>query len=68
MPQLGMVELLLVLVVVFLIFGTSRLPSVARSLGQALSELRGGMHGSAGDEDGRGGPDSAPGPAGPARP
>jgi TatA/E family protein of Tat protein translocase len=35
MPDIGVPELLIVLVVILLIFGSSRLPKLARSLGQA---------------------------------
>jgi TatA/E family protein of Tat protein translocase len=35
MPDIGVPELLIVLVVFLLIFGSSRLPKLARSLGQA---------------------------------
>jgi sec-independent protein translocase protein TatA len=35
MPDLGVPELLIVLVVILLIFGSTRLPRLARSLGQA---------------------------------
>ena len=35
MPDLGVPELLIVLVVILLIFGSTRLPKLARSLGQA---------------------------------
>ena len=36
-------ELILILVVVLLIFGASRLPQLARSIGQSTKELRKGM-------------------------
>lgn len=42
MPSIGMPELLIVLVVVLILFG-SRLPKVARSLGQASKEFRHGV-------------------------
>ena len=35
MPDIGVPELLIVLVVILLIFGSSRLPKLARSIGQA---------------------------------
>jgi sec-independent protein translocase protein TatA len=37
---LGITELLLIAVVVLLLFGTSRLPKLARSMRQARDELR----------------------------
>jgi sec-independent protein translocase protein TatA len=43
--NIGAPELLIVLAVVLLIFGPARLPSLARSLGQAMRELqRAGRH------------------------
>ncbi|HVF74506.1 MAG TPA: twin-arginine translocase TatA/TatE family subunit [Acidimicrobiales bacterium] len=42
MPSLGGPELLIVLLVVLLLFGGSRLPKLARSLGQAQREFRQG--------------------------
>ena len=38
--RLGTSELLIVLVIVLFIFGPSRLPSLARSLGEAVRGLR----------------------------
>ncbi|HVE95342.1 MAG TPA: twin-arginine translocase TatA/TatE family subunit [Acidimicrobiales bacterium] len=40
---LGTSELLIVLVVVLLVFGSSRLPKLARSLGQAQKEFKTGV-------------------------
>jgi sec-independent protein translocase protein TatA len=40
---LGAPELLIVLAVVILIFGSTKLPQLARSLGQAKRELHQGM-------------------------
>lgn len=42
MAGLGAPELLIILVVVLVLFGGSRLPKLARSLGQAQRELRNG--------------------------
>lgn len=41
MPTLGTTELLIILTVVLLLFGSTRLPRLARSLGEAMRELRG---------------------------
>lgn len=38
--SLGAGEILLVLVVVLLLFGAEKMPSIARSLGRALNEMR----------------------------
>jgi sec-independent protein translocase protein TatA len=40
--NLGTPELLLVLAVVLLLFGSTKLPSLARSLGEAKREFEGG--------------------------
>ncbi len=45
---LGAPEILIVLVVVLLLFGSTRLPKLARSLGQASNEFRAGTR----DDDG----------------
>ena len=44
MGLLGGPEMLVVLVVVLLLFGSSKLPKLARSIGQAQRELREGLH------------------------
>ena len=43
MPNVGVTELIIVLVVVLLLFGSTRLPRLARSLGQASREFRQGV-------------------------
>lgn len=48
--QIGAPEIILILVVVLLLFGASRLPKLARSIGESAKELRAGMK-EAGDED-----------------
>ena len=40
--NLGATELIIVLAIVLLIFGSTRLPKLARSLGQASKEFRDG--------------------------
>lgn len=42
--NLGAPELLIVLAVVLLLFGSTRLPNLARSLGQASKEFKAGVH------------------------
>lgn len=54
--DLGVPELLIILVIVLLIFGSNRLPKLARSLGQASREFRTGMTEGVHDE----GVDAAP--------
>ena len=43
----GPAELLIVLAIVLLLFGSTKLPQLARSLGQASREFKGGQDGSA---------------------
>jgi sec-independent protein translocase protein TatA len=40
MPNLGIPELLLILLIVVLVFGAGRLPEVGSALGQAIREFR----------------------------
>ena len=41
--QVGMAELLIILVVVLLLFGAAKLPNLARSLGASAKEFRKGV-------------------------
>lgn len=43
MPGLGATELLIILVIVLLLFGSARLPKLARSLGSAKAEFEQGQ-------------------------
>ncbi len=43
MPDIGVPELLIILVVVFLLFGAKKLPELARSLGRSASEFKAGI-------------------------
>jgi sec-independent protein translocase protein TatA len=52
--NLGPTELIILLVIVFLLFGATRLPKLARSLGEASKEFKKGVH----DADGE--PAAAP--------
>jgi sec-independent protein translocase protein TatA len=49
--NLGAPELLIVLLVVLLLFGGSRLPKLARSLGQASKEFKDGVKEGSGESD-----------------
>lgn len=53
MPSLGGGELLIILLVVLVIFGGSKVPQLARSLGRAQNEFKQGLRegGSSDDED-----------------
>jgi sec-independent protein translocase protein TatA len=60
--SLGAPELLIVLLVVLLLFGTTKLPKLARSMGQAQNEFKRGLsEGSKNDEDDK--PSDKPSPA-----
>ncbi|MER3453458.1 MAG: twin-arginine translocase TatA/TatE family subunit [Acidimicrobiia bacterium] len=50
MSGIGAPELLIILVVVLLLFGSTRLPKLARSLGQASREFKEGVKEGAKDE------------------
>lgn len=51
MGSLGATELIIILVVVLLLFGSTRLPKLARSLGQASREFKQGIAEGPGDEE-----------------
>lgn len=42
MPSIGWQEVIIVMVIVLLIFGTTRLPEVGRSMGKAVKEFKAG--------------------------
>ncbi len=42
---LGLPELIVILVILLLLFGTTRLPKLARSLGESAGELQKGFQG-----------------------
>lgn len=43
MPNIGLPELIVILVILLLLFGAKKLPELARSLGSSAKELRGAM-------------------------
>ena len=52
MPNLGVPELLIILAIVLLIFGYSRLPQLGKGLGQSIRNFKQGLRsGSDGDSD-----------------
>lgn len=62
MGSLGATELIIILVVVLLLFGSTRLPKLARSIGQASKEFKQGVAEGAQDDeigDGKSGKTSA---------
>jgi sec-independent protein translocase protein TatA len=57
MGSIGAPELLIILAVLLLVFGSSQLPKLARSLGQASKEFKKGVNdGARDDEDDAAGP------------
>lgn len=51
MPNIGPLELIVVLVVVLLLFGSTKLPKLARSMGQASQEFKKGLSEGGKDDD-----------------
>jgi sec-independent protein translocase protein TatA len=49
--NLGPTELIIILGILMLLFGATRLPKLARSLGQSSREFKEGMAEGAGDDD-----------------
>jgi len=49
--DLGAPELLIILIIVMLVFGSSRLPKLARSIGQAQKEFKEGVKEGAKDDE-----------------
>jgi sec-independent protein translocase protein TatA len=51
MPNIGPMELIIVLVIVLLIFGPKRLPGLGRQLGSGMREFKDSIAGKDDDED-----------------
>ena len=51
MPNIGPTELIIVLVIVLVIFGPKRLPSLGRSLGSGMREFKDSITGKSRDSD-----------------
>ncbi|MCG3206119.1 MAG: Sec-independent protein translocase protein TatA [Elusimicrobia bacterium] len=43
MPNIGMGELLVILVIILVLFGAKRVPEVARSLGKSIKSFKDGL-------------------------
>lgn len=50
--QFGVPELLIILLILLLIFGASRLPQLGRAIGRTIRELREGLSGKGEEKDG----------------
>jgi sec-independent protein translocase protein TatA len=51
MPNIGLPEILVVLVIALIVFGPKRLPELGRSLGRGIREFRGSVSGDSDDDD-----------------
>jgi sec-independent protein translocase protein TatA len=51
MPNIGLPEILVVLVIALIVFGPKRLPELGRSLGRGIREFRGSVSGDSNDDD-----------------
>ncbi len=51
MPNIGLPEILVVLVIALIVFGPKRLPELGRSLGKGIREFRGHVSGDSHDDD-----------------
>jgi sec-independent protein translocase protein TatA len=51
MPKLGPLELVLILVIVFIIFGAGKLPQIFGSVGKAIRSFREGSNGPEEEEE-----------------
>jgi sec-independent protein translocase protein TatA len=61
MPNIGPLELVLILLVVLLLFGAKRLPELGRSLGSGMKEFKDSVTGKDGDSDASGRTELDPG-------
>ncbi|HMK93676.1 MAG TPA: twin-arginine translocase TatA/TatE family subunit [Thermoleophilia bacterium] len=51
MPNIGLPELAIILVIVLLLFGATRLPKLGKSMGQGIKGFKDGLNEGANDED-----------------
>lgn len=51
MPNIGPLEIVVVLIVVLIVFGPKRLPELGRSLGRGIREFRGSVTGEHDDDE-----------------
>ena len=51
MPNIGLPEMLIVLVIALLILGPKKLPDAGRSLGRGIREFKGAITGGGNDDD-----------------
>lgn len=51
MPNIGPMEILVVLIIALVVFGPKRLPELGKSLGKGINEFRGSVSGDASERD-----------------
>jgi sec-independent protein translocase protein TatA len=51
MPNIGPMEVLVVLIIALVVFGPKRLPELGRSVGKGIREFRGSVSGAHDDDD-----------------
>ena len=51
MPNIGPLEIAIVLIIVLIIFGPKRLPELGRSMGRGIREFKGSLSGDGDDKD-----------------
>ncbi len=51
MPNIGPLEIAIVLIIVLIIFGPKRLPELGRSMGRGIREFKGSLSGDDKDKD-----------------
>jgi sec-independent protein translocase protein TatA len=51
MPNIGPLELVVVLIIALIVFGPKRLPELGRSLGRGIREFRGSISGDKNDDE-----------------
>jgi sec-independent protein translocase protein TatA len=53
MPNIGPMEILVLLIIALVVFGPKRLPELGKSLGKGIREFRGTVNGEHGEEEER---------------
>jgi sec-independent protein translocase protein TatA len=51
MPNIGPIELAIVLIIALIVFGPKRLPELGKSLGRGIREFKGSVSGEGDDDD-----------------
>ena len=59
MPNIGPLEIVIVLIIVLVLFGAKRIPELGRSMGKGLREFRGSLAGKDDDEEAEPKPEGA---------